>query len=389
MLFWPARLTAAAFLISTLTTPLATASFASSEQVNVATDVTEMNNRGVKEAQAGRFEQAAEWLRRALRLDSSDLTARKNLSGVLTDWASQKEKQADPDEAVNLLKEAVTLFPENGLALAELGDILYLRRNDLDGAVLAWQKAHGHMPVAAMDQVLVERIAKAQRDALIERGFLAQQTEHFAIRFQEKQAVATKDLSKILEESYARLLQLMGQGPSQLTVMVYTARDLHRVSTQRDWAVGFYDGRIRLQLDELSQPFLPDLVIHELTHAFLQHQYGFSLPMWVHEGFAQLQEQVHPHSPEAAALIQKIQSRESWVPLEYLDKRFSQPSNSEDVFRAYAQSRIAVSELIEKYGAGSFLHFLLRLSQGKPIAEAYDESFAPSRWVRANQGIFE
>lgn len=385
-LFFP-QLVAAVYFFSSLNAPAAFASEVPA--TSAAADATAMNNRGVKEAQAGRFEEGASWLRRALSLNPSDANTRKNLSGVLTDWAAQKEKQGRADEAVGLLKEAAGFVPENGLAWAQLGDILYLRRNDLDGAVAAWQQAHGHMPDAGQDQVLVDRIAKAWRDALIERGFLAQQTEHFEIRFQQQQAVTTQALAKLLEESYLRLSRLMGEGPSRLTVMVYTARDLHRVSTQRDWAIGFYDGRIRLQMDELSQPHLPDLVIHELTHAFLQHRYGPALPMWVHEGYAQLQESAHVYTPEAISLVQKIETRQLWVPLEYLDRRFTRPSNGEDILRAYAQSRITVAALVEKYGNGSFLRFLSRVSDGRPLSKAYDESFAPSRWVRANQGIFD
>ena len=44
-----------------------------------------VNNRGVTEAKAGRFEAGATALREALKLDPKDAQTRKSLSNILTD----------------------------------------------------------------------------------------------------------------------------------------------------------------------------------------------------------------------------------------------------------------------------------------------------------------
>ena len=349
---------------------------------------TELNNRGVTEARAGRFKEGAALLRLALTRDPADTLTRQNLSGVLTDWARQLEQQGHVDEAIATLREAVEHNPENGLAVVRLGDLFYLKRSDMSWAIRYWQQAHGKVS-ASLWQAVANRLTAAQRDQLIERGFTASQTAHFDIRFQASRDVNLVTLQQVLEETYAQLSQQLGRSPSRVTVIVYTDQDLRRVYDQRDWALGLYDGRIRLRLDELTQPYLQDMVAHELAHAFLQHGYGDRLPIWVHEGFAQLQERTRPQSPEAERIARGVASRTMWIPLKWLDRHFEQPSSTEDVARAYLEARLVVDELMRRYGIKHFKAFLEQLSGGTGVGEAYDQAFAPSRWSKTDQGIFE
>ncbi len=349
---------------------------------------TELNNVAVTQAKAGHFEEAAALLRRAVQLDPHDATVRKNLSGILTDWASQLEQQGRVDQAMAVFQEAIERDPENGVALVRFGDLLYLKRSEIAQALTLWQRAHGHVPDAMWPGV-ANRISQAQRDQLIERGFTTRQTPHFDLRFEQATDVNIAALEQVLEAAHARLSQELDEGPTRLTVLVYTERDLRRLYNQRDWTVGFYDGRIRLRLDDLTQAHLPDLVAHELAHAFLQHLYGGGIPIWVHEGFAQVQEGPHQHGSEEARLEAGVAARTLWIPLKWLDRHFAQPSSTEDIARAYVQARLVVSELVSRYGMGRFRAFLSKLSQGAAIDAAYDLAFAPSRWSRSDQGIFD
>ncbi len=353
-----------------------------------AANATDLNNLGVRRAQAGQFEEGVALLRRAISVDPQHETARNNLSGILTDWAPQLERAGRTDEAAAALEEAVQLNSANGLALVRLGDLRYLKRGDLKGAISAWQQAH-HSLSAAERQIVADRMTRAQRDLVIEQGFVARRTLHFDIRFQESAETDIAPLERVLEAAHARLSQQLGSGPNHLMVIVYTGQDLHRVYQQRDWAIGFYDGRVRLRLDDLSQPYLEDLVAHELTHAFLHHAYGDELPIWVHEGFAQFQERPRTRSGDSARIEEGVTSRTLWVPLKWLDRHFEQPSGAEDITRAYTQARLVTAELVNRFGIERFRDFLKRLSEGNSTEKAYDLSFSPSRWARADQGIFE
>lgn len=353
-----------------------------------AASATELNDRGVIEARAGRFPEGIELLRQALALDPEDATVRANLSGVLTDWAGRLDQQGRTDHALAALQEAVSLQAGNGMAWAALGDLRYARRSDLAGAIEAWERAHGQVP-EALRRPLADRITQARRDQLIERGFAVRKTARADIRFERAHDADVEPLARALDEGHARLSQALGGGPSRVSVIIYTQADLRRVYNQRDWAMGLYDGRIRLVVDDLTREALPDLVLHELAHAFLHDRYPRGLPIWVHEGYAQLQERERALAPEAARIEQGLRERTGWVPLTWLDRHFEQPSGAEDIARAYLEARFVVRKLVARFGTERWAQFLSQLSAGTPVEAAYDQAFAPSRWVRASQGNFE
>ncbi|MBI4597925.1 MAG: tetratricopeptide repeat protein [Candidatus Omnitrophica bacterium] len=350
--------------------------------------VSRLNNLGVTAAQSGDFEIAADYLRQALAMAPRDAHVKENLSSILTDWSLGVDQQGKPQEAVDLLEEAVELQAKNGKAWVRLGDILYFRMSRFSEAIAAWQQAQGKIPEAAWRSV-VERIAQAQRDQLIERTFANSESPHFVIRAAPNESFDREALVATLEKAHLRLSEVFGDAPPHLTVLVYSRGDLHRTYYQRDWAVGFYDGRIRLSAEDLDAPYVPDLIMHELTHAFLQELYGRRLPTWVHEGFAQAMERGLLSSPERDRIERRIRERAQWIPLKWLDRHFQQPSSTEDIAHAYVEASVVVEELVKRYGRGRWLAFLEALSKGRTAELAYNEHFAPSTWAKADRGIFD
>ncbi|GEM_PF-1408863 len=353
-----------------------------------ATQATELNNRGVQTAQAGHLEEGAGLLRDALRLNPADSEIRRNLSAMLTDWATQLYQVGDVTRATTIVEEAVQDDQTNGRAFVVLGDLAFLTQDDLSKAIGYWQHAHGKIPADQWGAVS-RRLAQAERDRAIERSFQGVETAHFRIRFEgaQHQELAT-DLEMELEQLYQRLATGFGKGPEKLTVLVYTERNFERVAGGRDWAAGLYDGRIRLRADELRTSFRSSIMAHELAHAFLARAYGPRIPKWIHEGFAQSQEPRPLTDPEQR-LMQDAAARQSWIPLKWLDRRFNQPSNLEDLARAYVQSRWVVQQLLQQKGMPTFHELLTRLSGGEPIDRAFDATMNPLRWSRVDVGNFE
>jgi len=368
---------------------------------------TDLNNRGITEAQAGRFEQGAGYLREALQRDPSDRLIRRNLSGILTDWAGQLIQQNEASRAEPLLEEAVELNGENGLALVRLGDLAYQARSQFERAVTLWTRAHGHIPDAAWPAV-ANRISQAQRDQLVERTFVSERTAHFEMRLPRRDPAAIDTLRTVLEREYEELAFEFGTEPSAISVIIYPEHELRRLYNQRDWTIGFYDGRLRLRATELHHPHFRVLVAHELAHAFLHRVYGARMPLWVHEGYAQWRERLAertpppedrpggrvrrpegPRTPQETQLERRVRDRTAWVPLKWLDRHFTQPTGTEDIQRAYVQARVVVEELARRHGIPSWHAFCRRLSEGASIEKAYDEVFSPSQWSRLDQGIFD
>lgn len=353
-----------------------------------AADADRLNTQGVQAAQAGQFEAGVEFLREALAWQPEDPRIKANLAGVLTDWAALLERQGRLDRAFAALEESAQLDPANGLTLARLGDLRYFRRSDFEGAVAAWRQAHERVP-AAMKQALAERISQAERDRHVERDVRVQTSPHFELRVAGNAQADWPQLHARLEDAYRRLAGEFGGGPPRLTVIVYSAQDLRRLYYQRDWAIGFFDGRLRLRDVEAATPEASAIIAHELTHVFLQHAYGEAVPLWIHEGYAQLREGTVPGNEATQQLVERIRSRTDWIPLAWLDRRFSQPSSDEDVHRAYAEARVAVGALMSRRGAAPLHEFLRRLARGEPTEAAFDAAFAPLTWAKANQGVFE
>jgi tetratricopeptide (TPR) repeat protein len=349
---------------------------------------TELNNLAVAEAQAGRFEAAAELLRQALALAPQDTQFGRNLSGILTDWAAQFVRRGRESDAQRLLEEAVEHDPANGTAWLGLGDLAYFSRSAFDEAIRHWTQAAGKVS-PEQRQLIQRRVATARRDRVIEQGFVASTTKHFAIRVQGAASAQVDEWARTLEAAYERVASSLGEGPARLTVIIYTERDLRRAYNQRDWAAGFYDGRVRLRQDEFGSPLAQSLCAHELAHAFLFHRYGRALPIWVHEGLAQRLEEARPRTPREQEFEARVRTRTAWVPLKWLDQRFSRPSGRDDVERAYVESRIVIEELVRRFGMPRVQRFLEALASGRDVPEAFDAAFAPLRWARVDQGRFE
>jgi len=349
----------------------------------------EFNNLGVKAAQAGRFQEGVDYLRKAVSLNPDDGDHKRNLSQMLTDWAMQGHKSGKTAQAIKQLEEATTIAEENGPAWFYLGNIYYLVQSDFKKATYAWKKALKYAPNDKR-RAVVDRIARAETDAGVERSFDSMDTAHFTVRTVTPSAKAKAvELGAVLERQYAELSSELGVSPPRLTVIVYPRGKFDRVSGGRDWALGFYDGRIRLSEEDLGTTNQELTLMHELAHAFLHAGFGVALPTWVHEGYAQAKEAERELTPREKKIEDSLNRRTQWIPLKWLDRRFAQPTHDEDILRAYVESRYVVGKLMRRFGAEKFREFLTALSKGQDIEVAFDEAFKPLRWSRADNGSLD
>ncbi|MBI4313648.1 MAG: hypothetical protein HY594_02410 [Candidatus Omnitrophica bacterium] len=364
-------------------------SFPLAAAADSAQSSTDLNNLAVQKAKQGNFPEAIAALEQSLALAPADAIVRKNLSLMLTDYGIRLQKEGDAQKATALFLKAVEHFPENGLALAHLGNLYYLDRNDFSAALAYWRRAYPLVPPSEREP-LANRMQQAERDRAVERNFLTRTTPHFQIRYADASGgPAAARAGDLLEQRYKNLAGELGTNPGVITAIVYSRGDFQRLSNRPDWAVGFYDGRIRVRLEDVDAGREVWILPHELAHAFLHKIYGTRLPIWIHEGYAQAQEPARQISAREEALAGAVRDRTGWVPLQWLDGRFTQPGNQDDVDRAYAQAKAAVGHLLEKNGMPKFKAFLEKISKGKPIEQSFDEVFAPMRFSRFSQGSWE
>jgi hypothetical protein len=131
------------------------------------------------------------------------------------------------------------------------------------------------------------------------------------------------------------------------------------------------------------------ILSHELAHAFLQHAFGNDLPIWIQEGYAQAKEPVRILTSGQKRIEAELRSGTGWIPLKWLDRKFSQPVNLEDVSRAYLESRMVVAFLLKQRDASAFQSFLSQMAGGKEVRTSFETAFQGLSWSSVEYGRFD
>jgi len=325
--------------------------------------------------------------RAQLKQSPASPAAKQNLSQVLTDWANHLLASKQTDAALQALQEAVAIEPKNGPAWFLMGDIAYLRQSRFKEALEYWGKAYPLAPEHVQKQITV-RQSRAKLDQHVERGYESVASSHFDVRFEKGiNRGQAEQTAQFLEAEYQKLAAELQIQPAKITVIIYGKQGFDRFSGGHDETLGLYDGRIRMSGQYMNTAYEKTVLSHELAHAFLQHAFGSSLPIWIQEGYAQYHESERALTLNEQKMEKELRDGGGWIPLKWLDRKFLQPSGLEEVTRAYLQSRMVVGHLIEKEGSASFLGFLRKVSQGMVLREAFESSFKTG-WNDMEYGRF-
>ena len=345
--------------------------------------------QAASEVKKGNYARAVDLLQQALKQSSKSASLKQNLSAALADWARLLWDQKSIADAADKLKQAVEADSKNGPAWFLMGDIAYLHQSDFKSAVLYWKKALPLAPSPIQKQI-IERISRAELDGHLEHGYVSITSTHFDVRFPSgfKKQEAER-MSQYLEGEYAKFSRELKINPPQLTLIIYEKQSFDRLTGAHDETLGLYDGRIRIGSREVHGPYESIILSHELAHAFLQHAFGNHLPIWIQEGYAQAKEPVRILTEDQKRIEKELKSGTGWIPLKWLDRKFSQPANLEDVSRSYLQARLTIAAILKKSVDGvGFQQFLGRVSKGEPLKEAFEASFNGLSWNSIEYGRF-
>jgi hypothetical protein len=235
--------------------------------------------------------------------------------------------KGDTDGAIDHLREALALTPDNTAALLNLA-ILYLRNsqftqalgpleharsvtqdsdpiaadiaklmgwaysgaNKLDRAIEEWKLSERLHPDSEVERAL----EKAERDKSEEEDYREGETAHFKLKYY---GGANPDLAseilRNLEEDFTELeSQLDYTPPEQIAVILYTEQEFADITRAPGWVGALNDGRLRIPVQGLTSvtPDLARVLKHELTHSFVGQKTHGRAPTWVQEGIAQWME---------------------------------------------------------------------------------------------------
>ena len=159
----------------------------------------------------------------------------------------------------------------------------------------------------------------------------------------------------------------MGYCPGGRTqVLVDGVKDFSAVTGADEWVGGLYDGKIRVPLGGLKKLDLEArrVLIHELTHAFVQSKTRGNCPRWLHEGLAQLAEPRALRRSELAALARDVRAGD---PASWPDKAFTYPS------------ALSLTRFLEaRRGFDLLVNLLDRLGDGDSVDAAFSALYGQS-----------
>jgi len=361
-----------------------------------------LNEKGLRLARDGRFEDAARAFEDALAASPGDAAIRSNLGRCDANWgvallakgdaasaeqATRRARDLLPDDPVirlNLaacldergyparaaveVRKAAELGPELAAAHDRLGTVHY-REGSLEDAAAEWEKA---AKLAPKDAAIGERLANAKASIAAESRLTRQTSSHFEILFDmEKDAVLASKVLQSLEEAHGVVgAELQHFGQERLVIVLYAADEFQAVTGAHGWVAGLYDGRIRLPVKDAEQreSELLARARHEYVHSVLS-PLGKRAPSWLHEGLAQVFE-----DRSVAQARRRIASSPP-VPFAALTHSFAATRSAEKARLQYDTALAFVAWLRDGVRSAGFRIAMSALFDDKSLDDAFRAGF--------------
>ncbi|HUI27763.1 MAG TPA: peptidase MA family metallohydrolase, partial [Candidatus Kryptonia bacterium] len=238
----------------------------------------------------------------------------------------------------------------------------------------------------------------AQLDSLLQRlgrevdaewDYAAIEDAHFRVTFADgENRGAAQLILDGLEDARNVVGAKFGYTPDHSTeVVLYGAQDFHAITQTPVWAGAAYDGRIKVPVRGLTgdDPTLPRLLRHEYMHSLVADLSGNQCPVWLNEGLAVWAEE--EQDGERRAWAEDVVRGANLFRLQDLGGTLTKLAPAQAQI-AYAQSYLAVRELIDRYGARRAQQFVTELNH-QPLSAAFAAAYGSDladfedRWLRS------
>jgi tetratricopeptide (TPR) repeat protein len=295
-------------------------------------EAVRLNEAGIRKLIDRESDGAVEAFRGALGRAPDSRAVARNLAAALVARAEDLRTRRKQVEALPLLDEAVRLHPERLRyrvlrgraryetemdrrlaaedfdhvlqrdpdyldALVNAGQLLYLERQ-LQRAVDHWRHA---LRLRPGDADVQRRLARAEKELDVERGFEELHAGAFIVRYSPKIPLELAQGVLVTFEAADSVLRNRFQSfpAGQTAVTLYAPSEFRAATGAHAWVAGLSDGTIRLTVRPADSPIrLKPTIYHEYTHHLVRIK-APRAPEWLHEGLAQRSEDRSRSAAEA------------------------------------------------------------------------------------------
>jgi len=355
----------------------------SNDNLTLKNFITSLNNIGVTYSEKKNYTESEKYFRLAINLlreyKDKDLSkvVSVNYAGVLNNLAYKDYLNQEKLSAISDLKRSLRLDPSNPDTYQLLGDIYY-DSNNYDYAQLYFEKS---LKINPTNSNLKKKLNMLLREIKIEKDFFQMEDEEkkFVIHYQyDKDKEQVAKILEVLTLAYKKLGNDLDFYPrQQISVKIYTSQQFGYITEMPEWAIGLYDGKIRLKYDDFKSElyYLKQTIYHEYTHSVLSLLIKKNLPVWVQEGFAQYEEPNKEITVDEMKLVVEEYKKKGIKGLGFKDETEVEFYNKNSLSQLYVCSKLFVDYLVKTYEMNKLRDFLIGNVYEKDWKSAFKKAY--------------
>lgn len=195
------------------------------------------------------------------------------------------------------------------------------------------------------------------------------ESERFDIRFDgESQSGVARDVRSVLDRAYVRLADIYYERPTRkIPVVLHSSRDYYTATGAPWWSGGVYsshDGAIQIPVRGLPSSLpreMEDVLVHELSHAFVDEMSGGRAGRDLQEGLAQYMEGKRIEEELGPAELKRLAT-----------------SGQQTVMNFYMLSLVVSQQLVQSRGQGQVNDLLRAMKETGSEEGGYQKVFGQS-----------